>query len=89
MNKPWVLLQLKSAQHTLRTMIEEMEADTDDDDGFPFFYTQLPFVYRHLNCAWNSKFATDAEIDEAFASKKGESAEWKGFPRDLEPFIHD
>ena len=89
MNKPWVLQQLKQAHHNLRTMIEEIEADTGEDDGFPIFYAQLPFVYRHLNCAWNSKRATDAEIDEAFKTKKTESAEWKGFPHELEPFIHD
>jgi hypothetical protein len=89
MNKPWVLQQLKQAHHNLGEIIREVEADTDEDDGFPIFYAQLPFVYRHLNCAWNTKLATDAEIAEAFKTKKSESAEWKGFPRELEPFIHD
>ena len=70
-------------------MIEEIQADTDDDDGFPIFYARLPFVYRNLNCAWNSRFKTDEEIEEAMKTKKSESREWRGFPHDLDLFIHD
>jgi hypothetical protein len=89
MNKSWVLQQLQQAHHDLAVMIQQMQADTDDDGGFPIFYARLPFVYRHLNCAWNMRQSSDEDIDEANRTKKSESPEWRGFPHDLDPLIHD
>jgi hypothetical protein len=88
MNKPWVLMQLIEAQHHLDEMIKEIKTD-DEHDGFPSLSVHLPFVYRHLNCAWNSRDATYTEIDAAFQSKLSESPAWKGFPKELEHQIHD
>jgi len=81
-------MQLIQAQHHLDEMIKEIKEDTEHD-GSPSLSAHLPFVYRKLNCAWNSRAATDAEIDAAFQSKLSESTEWKGFPRDLETQLHN
>lgn len=88
MNKPWVLHELDAAHRELGELIERIRAD-GEHDGFPDFYARLPFIYRHLNFAWRARDATDKQIGEALATKQSEKAEWRGFPHDLDPFIHD
>jgi len=81
-------MQLTQAQHHLDELIKEIKADTEHD-GAPSLSVLLPFIYRKLNCAWNSRDTTDTEIDAAFQSKLSESPAWKGFPKELEHQIHD
>jgi len=88
MNKSWVLQQLHQAQYYLDCIVRDLEA-AKDDDGFGEFSAQLPFVYRHLNCSWNTRGASDVEIDKALKCDECESVKWRGFPHDLEVFLHD
>ena len=87
MNKPWVLQQLDQAHFELGQLIDRIRAD--EDDGFPELQVRLPFVYRHLNCAWNTRQASDEEIDEGFKTQRSQTADWRGFPHDLDSLIHD
>jgi hypothetical protein len=85
MNKPQVLFHLRAARLQLDDMVKDIEAD-DAHDGFPEFYALLPFVYRNLNRAWNSR---DKTGDEMFNMSREESEKFCRFPDDLSPSISD
>ena len=85
MNKPFVIQQLREARDALDDMIREVDAD---DSGFGVFYTQLPFIYRSLNLAWNSTQKPEAEFFQAL-KQEAQSRELWGFPHDINLFIND
>jgi hypothetical protein len=87
MNKTFVLSELTYAREYLTKAIQDIEGD--DGDGFGQFHAQLPFIYRHLNLAWNGKMLSDREISDSLISGKSHPEEWLDFPQELEIFIRD
>ena len=85
MNKPFVIQQLREARDQLDDLIREVDAD---ENSFGVFYSQLPFIYRSLNLAWNSTQKPEEEFFRVL-KQEGQSRELWGFPRDLDTFIHD
>ena len=78
MNNPWILFHLLEAQEELTRTIKELEVDPPEDDAV--FRVGIEHLYHHLNTAWNSRHATDAQLQSPSDDQFGE---WSDFPPDI------
>ena len=62
MNKSQVLFHLVGARLHLEELIQDIEGH--DGDSLPVLRAGLPFVYRHLNQAWNTRDKSPDQLDE-------------------------
>ena len=85
MNKPQVLFDLQAAHYELGELIKKVENDVEHD-GFPQFYALLPFVYRKLNLAWNTR---DMSHEQVFQLTDAECKMMCRFPEELAAFVSD
>ena len=76
MNTRWILFHLREAQAELSDTIKRLESTPPEDDAE--FRVAIGHLYTHLNTAWNSRHATDAQTvnDEEYSG-------WREFPTDI------
>jgi len=82
MNKAWVIFHLKEAQEELNRTIIEIEKQ--DDYDFGEFVISMGHLYHHLNTAWNSKNASEAQVNN---STEDDFFTWRRFPKDIEIYL--
>jgi hypothetical protein len=77
-NREWVLFHLAEARDELTKTMDEIR-DTPDY-GYGEFSAAMQHLYYHVNTAWNSWDATEAQV-------KGQTGQdftkWAAFPTDL------
>ena len=78
MNRDWVLSHLTDAQEEIATTVREIQETPDY--GYGEFMVAMQHLYHHLNTAWNSRDATDAEVK---AHTDEDYNRWGRMPTDL------
>jgi len=78
MNKEWILFHLKDSKEAMELLISEIQTDPEYEYGN--YLVHMGHIYHHLNTAWNSRNATNDQVqpgtDEDFNK-------WQQFPTDL------
>ena len=79
MQKDYILFHLNEAKEALDEIINDLKSNSEYDT--PEFEVDIQHLYHHINTAWNSKFASNKEIEEC----SGEDFnKWRDFPTDIE-----
>lgn len=78
MNRDWVLLNLREAEHELRETISQIESTAGYDTGE--FSVAVQHVYHHLNTAWNARNASQVAVQQC---AEEDFYRWRQFPVDV------
>ena len=78
MNRDQVLFHLSEAGDAIASTIRDLRADPEYGDAE--YWVELQHIYHHLNTAWNSRDASQTQVDSA---SDADFNRWSAFPTDL------
>lgn len=78
MNREQVLLHLGEARDAIEAALDSIRSTPNYDYGE--YWVEMQHIYHHLNTAWNSRDASDVEVQ---AATDDDFNRWSAFSRDL------
>ena len=78
MNRDWVVFHLTEARDEINKTLAEINETPDYDYGE--FWVAMQHLYHHANTAWNSRDATQTQVENATDE---DFNRWSQFPSDL------
>jgi hypothetical protein len=79
LNKEYIRCCLKEARDAIHCIFDELDSDADFD--IVDYSIRMNFLYQYINAAWNARFTTMAQVEEATQSER---SAWEQFPADLD-----
>jgi len=77
-NRDWVVFHLTEARDEINKTLAEINETPDYDYGE--FWVAMQHLYHHANTAWNSRDATQTQVENATDE---DFNRWSQFPSDL------